>query len=251
MNYLSVGRALNVGDAVLAAGLAADLAVMGVYFGGLFWRGTRIGAVQPVSRETVSKDERLGMIGKAVLLSLRIALPLALAGVCMRAAAATVSLCLHLGLRNAASFEVLFVTLFAGALARAPPLRPILRVHTPRLASAALLLFFSALGSLTSLRAALAAGPAALVFAVVVLAFHVAAVLLCLRFWGAEKGDERAALVASNALVGGSATAAAYASAMGWADLVAGAVAVGAAGYAIANPVAVALAQAVGALLGG
>jgi uncharacterized membrane protein len=107
------------------------------------------------------------------------------------------------------------------------------------LADGALVVFFAALGAAVRLREVVAAGPVVLGFGAVVLIVHLVVVAGVAR-WACGIG-ERECLVASNANVGGPTTAAAYAAAMGWGDLVAPAVVIGAAGYAVANPVALAL----------
>jgi uncharacterized membrane protein len=78
-----------------------------------------------------------------------------------------------------------------------------------------------------------------LCFAFVCLCVHAVVVALLARFL--LRVPVRECLVSSNANVGGSATAAAYAAALGWHELVPGAVLMGAIGYAVATPLGLGL----------
>jgi uncharacterized membrane protein len=111
-------------------------------------------------------------------------------------------------------------------------------------ASALLLLFFTALGACTSVRDAASMGGAAGAYIFIVLCVHLA---VTLALGASLRLPRRLLLLASNAAVGGPATAAAMASARGWRDLTYAGVLLGTLGYALGT----ALGVAVGALLRG
>ena len=100
---------------------------------------------------------------------------------------------------------------------------------------ALMLVFFAALGASADPAVAVRAGGPALAFIAVQLATHLAFVLVVGK--GAMKLPAWAVLTASNACVGGPATAAAMASARGWAAAVQPAIVVGTVGYAVGTPI--------------
>ena len=105
-------------------------------------------------------------------------------------------------------------------------------------------LFLASVGATARLAELVAAGPAAAAFASTVLVTHclflMLGVLLANRLTNADISLAHL-VVASNANVGGSGTAIAMASAMGWRALVAPAALCGALGYATATTVGVGL----------
>ena len=100
---------------------------------------------------------------------------------------------------------------------------------------ALMLVFFAALGASADPAVAVRAGGPALAFIGIQLATHLAFVLAIGK--GAMKLPAWAVLTASNACVGGPATAAAMASARGWAAAVQPAIVVGTVGYAVGTPI--------------
>ena len=100
---------------------------------------------------------------------------------------------------------------------------------------ALMLVFFAALGASADPAVAVRAGGPALAFIGIQLATHLAFVLVVGK--GAMKLPAWAVLTASNACVGGPATAAAMASARGWAAAVQPAIVVGTVGYAVGTPI--------------
>ena len=100
---------------------------------------------------------------------------------------------------------------------------------------ALMLVFFAALGASADPAVAVRAGGPALAFIAVQLATHLAFVLVVGK--GAMKLPAWAVLTASNACVGGPATAAAMASARGWAAAVQPAIVVGIVGYVVGTPI--------------
>ena len=100
---------------------------------------------------------------------------------------------------------------------------------------ALMLVFFAALGASADPAVAVRAGGPALAFIAIQLATHLAFVLVVGK--GAMKLPAWAVLTASNACVGGPATAAAMASTRGWAAAVQPAIVVGTVGYAVGTPI--------------
>ena len=100
---------------------------------------------------------------------------------------------------------------------------------------ALMLVFFAALGASADPAVAVRAGGPALAFIAIQLATHLAFVSVVGK--GAMKLPAWAVLTASNACVGGPATAAAMASARGWAAAVQPAIVVGTVGYAVGTPI--------------
>ena len=110
---------------------------------------------------------------------------------------------------------------------------------------ALMLVFFAALGASADPRVAIKAGGPACVFIAVQLATHLA--IVAVVGVGAMRLPAWAALTASNACVGGPATAAAMASARGWTAAVQPAIVVGSIGYAVGTPIGCLVGQALGA----
>ena len=108
-----------------------------------------------------------------------------------------------------------------------------------------MLVFFAALGASADPRVAIKAGGPACVFIAVQLATHLAFVAAV--GVGAMRLPAWAVLTASNACVGGPATAAAMASARGWTAAVQPAIVVGSIGYAVGTPIGCLVGQALGA----
>ena len=100
---------------------------------------------------------------------------------------------------------------------------------------ALMLVFFAALGASADPAVAVRAGGPALAFIAIQLATHLAFVMVVGK--GAMKLPAWAVLTASNACVGGPATAAAMASARGWAAAVQPAIVVGTVGYVVGTPI--------------
>ena len=100
---------------------------------------------------------------------------------------------------------------------------------------ALMLVFFAALGASADPALAVRAGGPALAFIGIQLSTHLAFVLVIGK--GAMKLPAWAVLTASNACVGGPATAAAMASARGWAAAVQPAIVVGIVGYVVGTPI--------------
>jgi uncharacterized membrane protein len=106
--------------------------------------------------------------------------------------------------------------------------------NSPALSSVLMGVFFAAVGASADIKAAFKGGPALLLFIAVLLAVHLSVVL---GIGSLLKVPTRELLLASNACVGGPATAAAMADAKGWKDLVQPSIFVGTVGYLIGTAI--------------
>jgi uncharacterized membrane protein len=242
LNYVSVGAAVGLPETFMAAGLAADLLLTGVYLVGLFWLGAAQGVgascalARPGGAAVDSEAPPRPSTNFPPSLG-RLALPVATAFAVQRVCRHVTRHRLLASVPGIQGLDVLLVSAVA-SLVSLSPLAPRLS-SAPAVADAALLLFYAALGSATRIADMLRAGPAVLCFGAIALAVHVLFMAVGARWLLRAPVSE--CLVASNANVGGPTTAAAYAASLGWADLVGPAVVVGAVGYAVANPIALAL----------
>lgn len=106
--------------------------------------------------------------------------------------------------------------------------------------STMMLLFFCSIGAMSGNLEALKKGAAGLIGLVTaLLAVHLVVIISVARKWMGL--DMACVLIASNANVGGPATASAMAAAKGWKSLIQPAILTGSIGYIIANPIALAL----------
>lgn len=250
MNYVAVAAAVRLPARLIAAGLAADLLLTAMYLAFLFYRGARA-SVPTGDHVVVQADFEADLscgdgdkqrAGSPLRFCLEILAPvIAAAALCAASGAVAAAV------PALAGFEVAAVALGAVGVTRLRQANALL-VRAPWLADAALLLFFAALGAVVRIGEVVSAGPVVLGFGAVVLIVHLLVVAVVAR-WACGIGA-RECLVASNANVGGPTTSAAYAAAMGWTNLVAPAVVIGAAGYAVANPLALILRFTLLSLLG-
>lgn len=165
------------------------------------------------------------------------------AAICSQAASALEAAC---GIPGSGIVSLCAVSTAAGAALsrRLPALAA--RLAVPLGDSSLLLgcLFLASVGASARLAELLAAGPAAAVFSTVVLAVHLVVMLVGVRLANRVCGAGISIahmVIASNANVGGSGTAIAMASALGWSELVAPAAMCGALGYASATAVGLGL----------
>lgn len=232
VNYIGIVKALNIPSEVAAAGLAADLALMALYFGALFalaarqqgQRDKEIGA--PVRKSFVHSRKRSYHV---FLLLLPIALT---AGI--TAGAHVVARVFRLP----PGFDLLLMASCSVLLSTAPQLKEQLQL-SGTVGDTAVTVFFAALGATTRLSAVVGASQAIVMVAGVVLLVHMT--VLCILGKWVLRLPTRALLLASNANVGGASTAAAFAAAFGWRTLIPGAVILGTIGYLIGTPVGLAI----------
>lgn len=237
INYVGTAQALELRSAdLMAAGLAADNLAMTLYFLLLF-------ALPSVGWLRRAYPTRPGLEGlpeasasaSAPVTALGLLSALAFsAGTC----AAGFALARALGVPAAGilaltALAVLAATLFPSHLAS-------LR-GADELGVVLMQVFFVTIGAGAHIGTVLRVGSQLFLFAAVILLVHLGVVLLAGR---AVRADLSELLVASNANIGGPATAAAMAAARGWWGLVIPAVLCGTLGYAVATFIGVALGTA-------
>ncbi|KAJ8613787.1 hypothetical protein CTAYLR_008854 [Chrysophaeum taylorii] len=224
VNYVAVADAGAAPASIVAAGIAADNAVVAPYFALLF-ATTKAGekdAGEAVGNKTTD-------VATAVDASAALAVGLA---------------CVAVASLAPRPFLLPLCTLYAVAIASAAPgfcrrVAPSGRV----LGTCAMQLFVAAIGAAGDLRAVAAAGRALFVFSLLQIGVHYAIILAARRVFPRTL-ELRALAASSNAAVGGPTTAAAMCVAKRWDDLVLPALLVGILGYASGTFIALALQQA-------
>eukprot|EP00271_Cylindrocystis_brebissonii_P007490 TRINITY_DN21064_c0_g1_i1.p1 TRINITY_DN21064_c0_g1~~TRINITY_DN21064_c0_g1_i1.p1 ORF type:complete len:530 (+),score=61.01 TRINITY_DN21064_c0_g1_i1:384-1973(+) len=255
INYAATARALGLGaGGILAAGMAADNMLMALYFGAIMalpekwpWEKSPAkgnGSVDldatllqdispdvPPSVASIATSLAAASLACALGAKLESCMPSALAGVELGAIAVIASalstiaaMCTGQGSADASKETSTRVNVFAGAEV---------------LGGAMMLLFFTTIGANAGFQEALNAGGKVLFFGFILLSVHVAVTLGVGYLF---KLPLNSLIVASNANVGGPATAAAMASARRWPHLIRPALLTGTLGYTIGT--------AVGCLLG-
>lgn len=219
----AVSIGLPAGGGHLTAALAADNVAMAAYFVAL--------AAVPAGGGEAGEGFVPGPSPTATPVSLLTSIATAAACVALGTAAATTlhapawSLAAAAALASGVAACVSPASLFAGADA---------------VSTAVMSLFFAAAGAQAGSRGALAAAAPLAGFVSTLLALQLVLTLGLGR--GLLRLDTRAVVIAANAAVGGPATAAAFAAARGWGDLVRPAVLVGCAGYGVGTAVGVGVA---------
>lgn len=273
LNYAATAQALGLdaapgGQAALAAGMAADNLAMAVFLSALMAAKadppTEEGKASEkprtssqfddggdgIVRETGGNEARVANAGGVVTVPTA-AVPTARTAACALATALVFLECGKLlagvlGLPAGTSLGVSSALVpFALATTRGAVDASRAFAGSDAVGGALMLVFFAALGASADPRVAIKAGGPACVFIAVQLATHLAFVL-CVGV-GAMKLPAWAVLTASNACVGGPATAAAMASARGWTAGVQPAIVVGTIGYAVGTPIGCLVGQALAA----
>jgi uncharacterized membrane protein len=234
LNYMATAEALSLrsGD-VLAAGVAADNLAMALYFLVLFalpslpWLRRRFVKRVPETEadvEMAPTGPRIGVRGMASSLAVA-------AAVCA----------LGFGAADAVGFAstgILVVTAIVVALATAFPKWLGAMGGAHELGVLLMQVFFATIGASASVELVLEHGMMLFVFAVGILSIHLLTILLAGRIL---KLDLAEIVIASNANMGGPASAAAMAVARRWETLVIPAILCGTFGYAIATFIGVAV----------
>ena len=266
LNYAATAQALGLaaapgGQAALAAGMAADNLAMAVFLSALM-----VAKADPPTeekafanrREDGIEDRIVGETGgnEGVCVAnggtVPTAVPTARTAACALATALVFLECgkllaRSLGLPAGTSLGVSSALVPVAAAAAATATRGALDASrafagSDAVGGALMLVFFAALGASADPRVAIKAGGPACVFIAVQLATHLAFVAAV--GVGAMRLPAWAVLTASNACVGGPATAAAMASARGWTAAVQPAIVAGTIGYAVGTPIGCLVGQA-------
>ena len=270
LNYAATAQALGLaaapgGQAALAAGMAADNLAMAVFLSALM-----VAKADPPTEEKEKAfasrrvdDGGDGIVGETGGNEARVAngrtvptaVPTARTAACALATALVFLECgkllaRWLGLPAGTSLGVSSALVPVATAAAATATRGALDASrafagSDAVGGALMLVFFAALGASADPRVAIKAGGPACVFIAVQLATHLA--IVAVVGVGAMRLPAWAALTASNACVGGPATAAAMASARGWTAAVQPAIVVGSIGYAVGTPIGCLVGQALGA----
>ena len=262
LNYAATAQALGLdaapgGQAALAAGMAADNLAMAVFLSALMAaeadppteEGKASEKPDGIVRETGGNEARVANAGTVTVPTA--AVPTARTAACALATALVFLECGKLlagvlGLPAGTSLGVSSALVpFALATTHGAVDASRAFAGSDAVGGALMLVFFAALGASADPRVAIKAGGPACVFIAVQLATHLAFVL-CVGV-GAMKLPAWAVLTASNACVGGPATAAAMASARGWTAGVQPAIVVGTIGYAVGTPIGCLVGQALAA----
>lgn len=267
VNFVATARAVGLSASMFGALVAADIGLMGLYFAGLLlahqssflrraFPETGLGPGRP--HEKSQDNLRLPPKPDVLLPSSLSFLSAACVSACAVSAALLASRLLERRLGNAPGAGTLAVTScswIVGLAVQRGYLGPAGAVEMCCRQAGAffMLVFFAAIGAQARASELFGHGAALAAFAAVCLAVHAAVLLasvplanLCLRAFGKRLGvislDE--VLVASNANVGGAATAAAFAgAALKRPDLVIPATCCGIVGYGVATTSGVALAS--------
>lgn len=247
INYAATAQALGLGaTGMLAAGMAADNLLMAGYFAAIMALagGRRDGAALPpappgeaaptedppteVTVESAAVAVAAASVACGLARALTRCLPPAFAGAELGATAV---------LASGASALVASVSSRGGGGGKSgrPASEKVpLFAGAEAMGGALMLVFFSVVGATAGVREALVAGWRVLAFGSILLLTHLAVILALGR---AAKLPTNAVLVASNANVGGPATAAAMATARNWPHLVRMALLVGTLGYTVGTAI--------------
>lgn len=230
MNFAALGRALDTSSDLFTAGIAADVALTAVWMAACLiaplLMGRRGGAGDATRVDTPPSE---GGVVQALTSSVR---PLVIADLAALVTIAIGTLWLAGQLAAWVPFlpEVLWLSTIALLLAQIPAIRTL--AGGALLGNYLLLLFLAANGAQSVLANIFRVGPAVFWFAAITILVHGIGIFGVGRLFGIDAGT---LAIASQANVGGPASAVALAGARGYTDRVLPGVAVGLIGYAVGN----------------
>ncbi len=230
MNFAALGRALDTSSDLFTAGIAADVALTAVWMAACLIAPLLLGR-SSVAEETsaASLPESKDSVAQALTSSLQ---PLAIADLAalVTIAIGTLWLAGQLAMRVPFLPEVLWLSTIALLLAQIPAIRSL--AGGALLGNYLLLLFLAANGAQSVLANIFRVGPGVFWFAAITITVHGIGIFGVGKLLGLDAGT---LAVASQANVGGPASAVALAGARGYTDRVLPGVAVGLLGYAVGN----------------
>lgn len=229
MNFTALGRALDTSSDLFTAGIAADVALTAVWMAACLIAPLLLGRRAITGKATSSAVSSEGDLAQALSSSLR---PLVIADLAALVTIAIGTLWLAGRLAAWVPFlpEVLWLSTIALLLAQIPAIRTL--AGGALLGNYLLLLFLAGNGAQSVLANIFRVGPAVFWFAAITIAVHGIGIFGVGRLFGIDAGT---LAVASQANVGGPASAVALAGARGYTDRVLPGVAVGLLGYAVGN----------------
>jgi len=230
MNFAALGRALDTSSDLFTAAVAADVALTAVWMAACLTAPLLLGR-SPIGADAigVASDDGEPGVDKALTNSLR---PLAIADLAALVTLAIGALWLAGRLAEWVPVlpEVLWLSTIALLLAQIPAIRTL--TGGALLGNYLLLLFLAANGAQSVIANIFRVGPAVFWFAAITIAVHGIGIFGVGKLFGIDAGT---LAVASQANVGGPASAVALAGARGYTDRVLPGVAVGLLGYAVGN----------------
>lgn len=230
MNFAALGRALDTSSDLFSAGIAADVALTAVWMAACLIAPLLLGRRAGGGGDTtVDAPPSEGSVVQALTSSVR---PLAIADLAALVTIAIGTLWLAGQLAALVPFlpEVLWLSTIALLLAQIPAIRTL--AGGALLGNYLLLLFLAANGAQSVLANIFRVGPAIFWFAAITILVHGIGIFGVGRLFGIDAGT---LAIASQANVGGPASAVALAGARGYTDRVLPGVAVGLVGYAVGN----------------
>lgn len=246
LNFAAVAKALGGADGGASAGLAAAMAADNLAMAGFIALIMSVPAERSAAEDAPAAGSPGTAAGDQAPTPGTLVGALAAAGLVVPAGEAVAR---AVGLQAAGLAVAAALAAAVAAAAAAVSRRLGAKAHPLRGASALggalMLVFFAAVGAAADPRVAANAGAPTLAFIAVQLGVHLAVVLGVGRALGLPTPE---LLVASNANVGGPATAAAFASSRGWGGLVQPALVAGTLGYLVGTPVGLALHRTLPAL---
>lgn len=230
MNFAALGRALGTSSDLFTAGIAADVALTAVWMAACLVAPLVLGRspVADTADGTAAPTPEGGVV-QALTSSLR-ALAIVDLAALVGIAIGTLWLAGQLAALMPLLPEVLWLSTIALTLAQIPAIRKL--AGGALLGNYLLLLFLAGNGAQSVLANIFRVGPAVFWFAAITITVHGVGIFGVGRFFGIDAGT---LAVASQANVGGPASAVALAGARGYTDRVLPGVAVGLLGYAVGN----------------
>ncbi len=250
MNFAALGRALGTSSDLFSAAVAADVALTAIWMvacltAPLLLRNRNEHAVPPSAQPSGRAIADTDTLERALTSSIRPVALIDLASV-MAIAVGAVWAAGRLATLVPALPEILWLSTIVLAVAHVPAVRRL--TGSALLGNYLLLMFLAANGAQSVIANIFRVGPAVFWFALTTLVVHGLGIFGIGRLFGIDAGT---LAVASQANVGGPASAVALASARGYGDRLLPGVAVGLLGYAVGNYLGFGVASLVRGLLGG